>query len=190
MSTTEDTRKLPQPIKPRTLVRRPTYGGNDYITSDRRYEVTPQFADHRNGGRTPRIEQYQVKDTTTGKTTYVPRLEDVRWIYCTPVNEMPWIVHDVDEGVLRVEPTRKAAIAWASSLAEASKVLERHRYGSGSYEYVFGDSGGDVCGNYIIVRADLAHIAQIDAVEQPMYPFPDDPFEMVDRPAPKVMEAA
>jgi len=184
-------RQLPPPIKPRTLLRRANkIFGYDYATSDGQYEITPQYADNRGGGHTPRIEQYRVKDTRTGKTTYVPRIETVRWLYCTPANEMPWLVHDVDEGVLRVEPTRQAAVDWASSLAEASKVLERHHYGTGGYEYVLGDSDGDICGNFNIVRADLAHLGRIDATQQPLYPFPDDPFEQVDRPTPKPEAAA
>jgi hypothetical protein len=184
-------RKLPEPIKPRTLLRRknPIFG-YDYVTSDGRYEATAQYADNRGGGYTPRVSQYSVLDTHTGETSYVPRLDDVRLYYCTPINEMPWLVHDVDDGVLRVAPTRQAAVEWASSLAEASKVLERHQYGTGRYEYVFTDSDGDICGNYGIVRADVAHLAGFDATQQPLYPFPDDPFEMVDRPAPKAEEAA
>jgi hypothetical protein len=185
-------RKLPPPIKPRTLVRRKNpIHGYDYSTNDGRYEIYPIYKDRRYSGRSNVVDSWGIRDLHSGekRATYYPRLEDIRLYYCTPVNEMPWIVHDVDDGVLRVEPTRKAAIAWASSLAEATKVLERHRYASGGYEYVFGDSDGDVCGNYNIVRADLAYIAHIDATQQPLYPFPDDPFEQVDRPAPKTATA-
>lgn len=183
-------RKLPMPIKPRTLIRRknPIFG-YDYVTSDGRYEATAQYADNRGGGYTARISRYRVVDKRTGEVMYWERLDDVRWLYCTPIAEMPWIVHDVDDGVLRVEPTRKAAVAWASSLAEATRVGNRHQYGTGRYEYVFTDSDGDICGNYGIIRADVAHLAGIDAVQQPLYPFPDEPFEMVDRPAPKTKEA-
>jgi hypothetical protein len=185
-----DTHRLPPPIKPRTLVRRKTYGGFDYTTSDGRYEISPQYAENRLGGYTPRIERYRVLDTTTNKSAYWPRLEDVRWLYCTPIAKMPWLVYDVDDGVLRVEPSRQAAVDWASSFADAAKIMERHEYSTGHYEYVFADSDGDICGNFIIVRADVAHVAHIDAVQPPVYPFPDDPFEEVDRPEPKAEEAA
>jgi hypothetical protein len=186
-------RKMPQPIKPRTLMRtRNPVHGHDYTTSDGRYEIYPIYKDRRYGGRTSAVDSWGIRDLHDNKAhpKYYPRLDDIRDYYCTPVNKMPWLVYDADEGVLRVEPTRQAAAAWASSLAEATKVLERHRYGSGAYEYVFGDSGGDICGNFIIIRADLAHITHYDATQQPLYPFPDDPFEQVDRPAPKAEEAA
>lgn len=186
-------RRLPEPIKPRALRRRKNpIHGFDYFTSDGRYEVYPLYKDRRYGGRSNVVDSWGIRDLRDNKqrARYYPRLEDIREYYCAPGGKVPWLVHDMDEGVLRVEPTRQAAVAWASLLAEAARVKERHQYGDGRYEYVLADSDGDVCGNYLIVRADVAHLGGIDPVQQPLYPFPDDPFEQVDRPAPKVEEAA
>jgi hypothetical protein len=153
--------KLPPPIKPRTLVRRKnSIFGYDYFTSDGRYKITPYYADNRGGGHTARIDHYQVQDTQTGKTIDVPRLDDVRLYYCTPINEMPWLVCDMDDGVMRIEPTYANAVEWRRSF----------------------DDG------LFIVRADRAHLQGWDALQQPLYPYPDDPFERVDRPAPNTEE--
>jgi len=54
-----------------------------------------------------------------------------------------WIVADMDDGVLRRAPTRRAGVTWA--LAHfGGLLLERHGY-SGCWEYLFGfpDEGGD-----------------------------------------------
>ncbi|MFJ9378978.1 hypothetical protein [Streptomyces sp. NPDC101455] len=152
-------RKLPPPIKPRKLMRRrnPTFGF-DYFTSDGRYEITPQYADNRYGGRTARIDRWAVRDLKAtdrdGNTRYHPLLVDVRLYYCAPGGNVPFLVCGMDEGVMRVEPTRSAAAHWRT---------------------YFDD-------DLTIVRADRARFQGWDPVQQPAYPFPDEPFEYVERP--------
>jgi hypothetical protein len=151
-----DARPLPEPIKPRALQRRknPVYG-YDYSTSDGRYEVYPLYRDRTNGGRTNKVDSWVIKDLQDPEwTRYYPLLDDIRRYYCAPGGKVPWLVCDMDEGVLRVEPSMRAAAKWAT---------------------YFNDG-------LFIVRADRAHYQGYNPVQQPLYPYPDDPFEKVDRP--------
>ncbi len=91
-----------------------------------------------------------------------------------------WLVCDMDDGVLRREPTRKAAVDWFKSHSDARNVIERHAYGSGSYEYRVGDP--DDSASVFIIREDRA-AGKWDVTQTPLYPLADDPHEMVDRPA-------
>jgi hypothetical protein len=90
-----------------------------------------------------------------------------------------WLVCDMDDGLLRREPTRKKAVDWFKSHSDAAKVTERHAYGPGSYEYRVGepDDGASV----FIVREDRAAAGMWDLTQAPLYPLADDPHEMVDR---------
>ena len=65
-----------------------------------------------------------------------------------------WYVCDMDDGVLRVEPTRAAALAWWMRHQDAPKVLWRHRYTPGYYAYMVGHSAEDSAGDVAIVRED------------------------------------
>lgn len=94
-----------------------------------------------------------------------------------------WLVCDMDDGVLRREPTRKAALRWWMRLQDAPRVLERHTYGPGSYDYTVGYSAEDNAGSVAIIRADVAEYAGWDLGQTPLYPSADEPFEPVDRPA-------
>ena len=64
---------------------------------------------------------------------------------------LPWLVLDMDEGLLRREPTRKAAVAWC--LDWYGPVLRRYGRDS-AYTYVFGDT--DRAQSLFIERYDAA----------------------------------
>ncbi|THA72496.1 hypothetical protein E6R60_26565 [Streptomyces sp. A0642] len=181
-------RRLPPPIKPRVLKRRrnPIFGF-DYYTSDGRYQVTPRYADTPNGGRTARVDRYQVTDLRVADPARSTRdhhsLDDVRESYCS--RYVPWLVCDMDMGVLRVASSRKEAVGWASIYA-GSPVTTRHPFvpGSNCYEYDFDGTG------LFIMAADVAHRHGLDPVQQPLFPYPNDPYEEVDRPVTLTMENA
>jgi hypothetical protein len=183
------TRKLPEPIKPRTLKRaRDGYG---YITTDGRYEVTPAYSPTLQRGSAARPSFWVVKDTTgVQKAREYGDLRTVRELYCAPGGRVPWLVCDMDDGVMRVEPTRAAAVEWASSYACAPLRERHHGKGSTCYDYVFGHPGEDSTTSVFVMRADHASRHGFDPVQQPLHPFPDDPFEQVDRPAPTPEESA
>jgi hypothetical protein len=92
-----------------------------------------------------------------------------------------WLVLDMDDKVLRREPTRRAAIAWAERHL-CAPVRRGHRSASGAYEYEFGPHGGDMDGSFFIERDDVAldHGWPVDV--PPLFPFPDDPHLEADTP--------
>lgn len=59
----------------------------------------------------------------------------------------------MDDGVLRIEPTRRAALAWTIEHG-GGKVLKRHTYGPGFYDYIVGVPGEDWGASVAIVRED------------------------------------
>ncbi|MEU6362190.1 hypothetical protein [Streptomyces albidoflavus] len=151
-----NTRPLPPPIKPRVLKKAKTFDG--YVTSDGRYEARPARY-----GTNRRVRFWEV--TEPGKVPpsgpapdprLFPSLEELRRALCAPGGKIPWLVCDMDDGVLRVEPTRAAAAEWRT---------------------YFDD-------DLFVVRADRAESQGWDPLQRPYYPHPDDPFERVDIPAP------
>ena len=88
---------------------------------------------------------------------------------------MTWLVLDMDEGLLRKEPSRGAAVLWASNHL-GGNVYGRHAYGPGVYEYWIGMARDD-CDTVSIVRSDKAvdqgWQAALDAGAK--FPYPDDP---------------
>jgi hypothetical protein len=167
-------RKLPQPIKPRTLKR----ASHGYVTTDGRYEITPAYSPTLQRGSASRPSYWVVKDTT-GKQEerdYLT-LDVVREYYCAPGGKVPWLVCDMDQGVMRVEPSMRAAVAWARSHA-CAPVRERRNYpGSECYDYVFRNPGEDSNTCFFIMRADVAHRHDFDPVQEPWYPYTDEPHE-------------
>ena len=96
----------------------------------------------------------------------------------------PWLVLDMDKGLLRREPTRKAALAWWMNNQGTACVIKRHKYRPGAYEYVTGWKGErhDSCGGVFIERVDAARAGEWDVDQEPLYPDRDRPFHSVDRP--------
>jgi hypothetical protein len=64
-----------------------------------------------------------------------------------------WLVLDMDEGLIRIEPTRKAAVKWCTDWY--GPVLERNGR-DGAYYYVFGDKDSLRATSYFIERYDAA----------------------------------
>lgn len=91
-----------------------------------------------------------------------------------------WYVGSMDEGILRVEGSRAAAVEWGKGL-HGPRVIERHCYGPGSYDYVLGYDREDHGGGLGIVREDALVAAGFDPEQPALYPNADDPYERVDR---------
>ncbi len=176
---------LPDPVKPRRLVRLPT---GKYRTSDEAYRVNPcrvgskltmwqVLTGGRDGG------PWELKDE-------VPSLREVRRKYCAPGGVVPWIVAaDAKEGVLRVARTRAAAVAWAEAHTESAAQGCYHQPGSTWYSYVFSDPdlGGPEAEDVLwFMRADSAWRHGYDSEQQPLYPYPSHPHE----PGPRAPAAA
>jgi hypothetical protein len=93
---------------------------------------------------------------------------------------MHWYVCDMDDGVLRSEPTRKAAVSWWRTHQGATRVIKRYTYAPGYYSYTVGcdrDHGSETA----IVREDKLRVYGIDAPVgeiKPLYPYADRPHEM------------
>lgn len=92
---------------------------------------------------------------------------------------MRWYVCDMDEGVLRVESSRRAAVEWWMSDQCASKVIERYTYGPGFYDYHVGHNREDWAGSAIVREDKLAQYGIITPLSEikPLYPFADRPHE-------------
>jgi hypothetical protein len=93
-----------------------------------------------------------------------------------------WFVLNMDDGVLRIEPTRHAAVQWLLDHACADRVMARHKYGVGRYEYTVGSGDPyDTCTEFID-HASVADEEGWDITQQPLYPIRDSPHEYVARP--------
>lgn len=186
------TPKLPPPIRPRTLVA--DLDGYSWLTSDNRYRFTPMYRQHTLGGYSRKIEGWNVHKNTAWRPggTEAPQwviymqttqtLADLRALYTTPASKMPYVVADMDDGILRTAHTRADAIAWARThlCAERLRPVGGVR-GKTCWEYEDPDEGGSV----FIMRADHAHLHGFDATQQPLYPHPHEPYRHVSRPAAK-----
>jgi hypothetical protein len=91
-----------------------------------------------------------------------------------------WAVADMDDGILRWEPTRRAAVDWLLGFHCTDRVLRRHICGGGSYEYAVG-AGWDDHGSGFVARADRLAAHGWDPEQPALYPIEDDPYRMVDR---------
>ena len=94
-----------------------------------------------------------------------------------------WMVAQTDEGVLRIEPTRRQALEWAKNLIGGPRVRQRVKYVEGSYEYLLSGEGADEeWTSVFIFRADLIEVVGVPSEERmPLYPHRDRPFEWRDR---------
>ena len=94
---------------------------------------------------------------------------------------MSWCVLDMDDGLLREVKTRKEAVEWAVGL-HGSKVLERHSYGPGAFQYVIGYPGEDRAHSVFIERRDVAtKRGGWDLDQEALYPLYDEPYRRVER---------
>jgi hypothetical protein len=88
----------------------------------------------------------------------------------------------MDDGVLRVEATRAAAVKWWKDHCLATRVISRYAYSSGYYGYVVGDSAEDG-EDAAIVREDKLPrygITTPPAAITPLYPHADRPHDQAD----------
>jgi len=94
-----------------------------------------------------------------------------------------WLLLDMDDGLLRREPTQKAALAWWMSKSETDRVLRRHSYGPGAYRYVTARRRevDNTCGGVFIENVDAARREGWEVDQAPLYPHKDKPFERVER---------
>ena len=90
-----------------------------------------------------------------------------------------WLVCDMDQGVLRCEPTRRAALAWAMRLAGHSRVYSRDSYGhGGAYGYTTGtDDPDDSRCYWFIERPYRARRGGFAGLGRPLYPYPDRAYD-------------
>lgn len=90
---------------------------------------------------------------------------------------LPWLVVDMDEGLLRREPTRAAAVKWCRNWY--GPVMERHSYSPGAYSYTFGVRGEDRATFLFVEREDVAKSGAGSRVwnSTPKYPHPDRPYD-------------
>ena len=93
---------------------------------------------------------------------------------------MTWAVADMDEGILRREPSRQAALRWVLDHHCTNRVLRRHAYGPGAYEYRVGADMEDGSEAFI-VREDQLASHGYDPEQVSLYPLPKDPHQRVDR---------
>lgn len=85
-----------------------------------------------------------------------------------------WLILQMDHGVIRREATRRAAVAWMTGF-DGGRVLFRHCYAPGSYEYHVGRD--DDATGYFVEREDRASAVGWWGLELPdAYPFPDRPY--------------
>lgn len=91
-----------------------------------------------------------------------------------------WMVCDIDDGIMRIEPNRKAAVRWLTFHC-GGEVLARHSYGPGNFEYTMGLRGEDDSSGAFVVREDRLVSGGWDPDQTPLYPRAEDPHELVER---------
>lgn len=92
--------------------------------------------------------------------------------------KLPWCVLNMDQGLIRREATRAAAVKWCGRQYDG-QVLERHCYGPGAYAYTFGYPNGNSSEFLSIEREDVARAQGWGDVlgSVAMYPHVDDPHQ-------------
>lgn len=93
-----------------------------------------------------------------------------------------WYVVDMDDGIVRRERTKYACLKWAKGMVEGDYVESgRKRMHDGFYEYLLGFSREDrTC--FWIARGDAAQSSSFNLDQEPLYPYPDYPYELGERP--------
>lgn len=94
---------------------------------------------------------------------------------------MDWLVLKMDDGVLRRERTRAAAVRWWKRHQGHSRVLRRHKYRAGAYQYVTSGDNPHEASSVFIEREDVAPAGGWDVSQRPLYPHATEPFARVDR---------
>jgi hypothetical protein len=167
------TRELPLPIKPRAMKRhRNGTGSTEYVTSDGWLKFTARY----HGSQLLGFTTETLRAPELPQKHGIRRLEQLRDMYCAPDGNVPWLVCDMDDGIVRAESSRAAIVEWACN-HHLGKVISRTGDGNSWYEYQIGDSREDSTMVWIC-RADEIHWHGFDPVQEPWYPYPDEPHEV------------
>jgi hypothetical protein len=80
--------------------------------------------------------------------------------------------------ILRWEPTRRAALAWAMRLVGHGRVYGRDNYGhSGAYGHSTGTDDPHDDRDWFVERPDWARRRGFAGLDRPLYPYPDRPYD-------------
>ncbi|MEW9530656.1 hypothetical protein [Microbispora sp. NPDC049125] len=90
-----------------------------------------------------------------------------------------WYVFSMDDGVLRRDQTRNECLSWAMRREGCDRLPPRagRRSEDGVYEYRVGRRV------YWIARGDVAAGSGLDLDQEPLFPYPDEPFKQGSREA-------
>jgi hypothetical protein len=95
---------------------------------------------------------------------------------------MVWLAFHMDDGLLRTGPTRAALVKWyVGEHCATASMVRRHKFRSGDYEYSLHEPGAERGSNVWILTLERATRARFDTSQQPLYPYPDDPYKRVER---------
>jgi len=88
-----------------------------------------------------------------------------------------WYIVDMDDGIVRRDPRKAGALHWCEGQAEG-RILPgpRKTLSPGFYEYFIGFDIED-CTQFWIARGDAAVRQGFDITQEPIYPYPDRPYE-------------
>lgn len=86
-----------------------------------------------------------------------------------------WCVADMDDGILIVRPTRRECVQWAKDASMATRVIARHAYGDGAYEYTVAADDPEDCASYFIGTLDAAEAHGWARGQEPLYGDPENP---------------
>lgn len=99
-----------------------------------------------------------------------------------------WLIFDMDEGLLRREPSFRKAVDWCKEQACGAPVIHRTRLPDGGYEYTLGYPGEGRASTFWLETEESA-TAGGWLLAEPLYPHADRPHEYVER-APAIPAAS
>jgi len=91
-----------------------------------------------------------------------------------------WYLCDMDDGILRAEPTKRAAKDWFRGWADTPRV-NVHRVSAGDYYLTAAYDGGMYATSAFLMTAEVTARHAFDPGQRPLYPSAEHPYERVDR---------
>ncbi|GAA3251365.1 hypothetical protein [Nonomuraea helvata] len=88
-----------------------------------------------------------------------------------------WYIVNEDDGIVRREPTRAALVRWARFAYEGHVLPGKKRVNDGHYRYAIGADRDDYRLVSVFRRDALKHTAY-DLDQEPLYPYPNDPWQL------------
>ncbi|GAA3722799.1 hypothetical protein GCM10022224_104510 [Nonomuraea antimicrobica] len=88
-----------------------------------------------------------------------------------------WYIVNEDDGIVRREPTLGALVRWALIAYDGWVLPGKKRVRDGHYRYAIGEDRD----NHLLVsvfRRDVLAHAAYDLAQEPLYPYPDDPWQL------------